>query len=551
MTSEEGFPVSDSRWQREFGQHLSEELRAGRMTRREFVRSATVVGLSLGTIATLLGGRAQPEARAQTTAGKKGGMIRVALVPPTAAVDPVTMYDAGAIAVVQQVAEYLVWAETDLKLRPVLATRWEPDAQGKTWTFTIRSGVTFSTGQPLTADDVVATFDRLTDPETKSAARSNFKGILSKGNIEKLGPDKVAFHLDRSFVDFPYLVSSTNYNAVVLPKNYAGDFEKRPVGTGSFGLTAYTPKESASFRRNPNYWQKGLPNLDGVEFRFFAETQPQVLALQAGAVDMMLATPFQGSQAVFNDPNITVLLTRSSKHRAVHMRVDTAPFSDKRVRQAVALCLDRQKIVQGVFGGRADVGNDEVFAPVFPDAPNIPQRAQNYEKAKQLLREAGHGAELKITLIYEEYQEVPQYAVFLQEMMKPAGVTVALEQMTQAAYYGSGNNQPWLQVPMGVTDWASRTVPSQFIIPAYTCGGVWNSAHWCNKEFDELAKQYDATLDRSSRQTTARKLATLQQDETPALIAYWIRAPRAVRKTVQGVEANGSDFLDLTKASIA
>jgi len=542
--------MSDSHLQHELGQHLREELLAGRISRREFLRSATAFGLSAGAIAALLTGVGREPALAQAPPVKRGGTIRVALVPPTAAVDPVTMYDAGAIAVVQQVAEYLIWAEKDLRLRPVLATRWEPDAQARTWTFTLRDGVTFSTGRPLGADDVVATFDRLTDPQTKSAARSNFKGILTKGNVEKLAANRVAFHLDRPFVDFPYLLSSTNYNAVVLPQAYAGDFEQHPVGTGPFALTAYTPKESASFKRNPGYWQKDLPYLEGVEFRFFAEIQPQVLALQAGAVDMMLATPFQGSQAVFTDPNITVLQTSSSKHRAVHMRVDTAPFTDKRVRQALALCLDRPEVVQGLFQGRADVGNDEMFAPIFPGSPTIPQRTQNYAVAKQLLREAGQ-ADLKVTLTYEVYQEVPQYAVFLQQMMKPAGVTVTLDQMTQAAYYGSGSTQPWLQVPMGITDWASRTVPSQFILPAYTCSGVWNSAHWCNKEYDDLAEQYDATLDAQRRGSIARKLAVLQQDATPAIIGYWIRAPRAVRKRVQGVEPNGSDFLDLTRASLA
>ncbi len=543
--------MNDSTLQIEFGQHLLEELRAGRLTRREFIRSATVVGLSLSSIATLLGlGRSQ-EVFAQAPPIKRGGILRVALVPPTAAVDPVTMFDAGAIAVVQQVAEYLVWAENDLRIRPVLATRWEPDEKGKTWIFTLRDGVTFSNGKPLTADDVVATFDRLTDPQTRSSALANFRGILSKGNTEKISANKVAFHLDRAFVDFPYLVSSTNYNAVIIPQNYAGDFEKQPVGTGPFTMTAYVPKESARFRRNPRYWQNGLPYLGEVEFRFFAEPQPQVLALQAGAVDMMLATPFQGGQVLFADPNTNIVITRSSKHRAVHMRVDTPPFTDKRVRQAIALSLNRDQLVQGLFKGKADVGNDEVFAPVFPDVPTIAQRKQNYDRAKQLLREAGYGTELKISLTYEVYQEVPQYAVFLQEMLKPAGITVMLQQMTQAAYYGSGANQPWLQVPMGITDWASRVIPSQFILPAYTCGGVWNSAHWCREDFDELAKQYEATLDRAKRRSLARRLALIQQDATPAILAYWIQAPRAVRKSVHGIDASGSDFLDLSKAYVA
>src|SRR3989442_3413888 len=133
--------MRDSQLQHELGQHLREELLAGRVSRREFLHRATVLGLSAATITALLAGGGREPARAQTPLPKRGGTIRVALVPPTAAVDPVTMYDAGAIATVQQVAEYLVWAENDLRLRPVLATRWEPDKDGKTWTFTLREGV--------------------------------------------------------------------------------------------------------------------------------------------------------------------------------------------------------------------------------------------------------------------------------------------------------------------------------------------------------------------------------------------------------------------------
>src|SRR5438105_7317501 len=105
--------MTDSDLQHELGQHLREELLAGRLSRRELLRRATVFGLSAGTIAGLLAGTRGEPARAQTPP-KRGGTLRVALVPPTAAVDPVTMYDAGAIAMVQQVAEYLVWAENDL-----------------------------------------------------------------------------------------------------------------------------------------------------------------------------------------------------------------------------------------------------------------------------------------------------------------------------------------------------------------------------------------------------------------------------------------------------
>ncbi len=535
--------MDDSRLQREYGQHLLEEVLAGRMTRRDLLRRATVLGLSTPLVSALLaactgGGGASPSGSPQVSQIRRGGTLRVAMVPPVSTLDPVTFYDAGAIAVAQQVAEYLTWVENDGSLRLVLAEKWSPDSEAKSWTFSLRKGVTFSNQQPMNADDVVSTFDRLTDPKSNSAALSNFQGILSKGGTEKVDDSTVRFNLERAFVDFPYLVASTNYNALILPANFSGDFQKSPIGTGPFTLTNYVPKQSATFQKNPSYWQKGLSYLDGAEFTFFAENQPQVLALQGGSVDMMLSTPFQGSQALFSDPNINILT----------MRVDTDPFTDKRVRQAIALTIDRQKIISGLFNGKGDLGDDHIFAPIFPIAPTLPQRNQDYAMAQKLLTDAGHPDGIKATLTAEIYLEVVQYGELIQAMAKPAKVDLTLKQEDQSTYYGSGKNQPWLEVPMGITDWASRAIPSQFIIPSLTCKGIWNSAHWCDPEFDKLSVQLDATLDEQSRKGIAQQMATIQQDETPEIIAYWIQAPRATSKKVQGVEANGSEFLDLTKA---
>ena len=115
----------------------------------------------------------------------------------------------------------------------------------------------------------------------------------------------------------------------MLPKDYAGDFEKNPVGTGPFTLTAYTTKQSAQFAKNPTYWQSGLPYLDGVTVSY-AEEQAQTLQLQSGSQDMQLSTPFQGSQGLLGDPNVKIVSTPSTQMREVQMRVDKAPFTDKK-----------------------------------------------------------------------------------------------------------------------------------------------------------------------------------------------------------------------------
>ena len=542
--------------QRELGQNLIEEVLKGRMTRRQLLVRGSVLGLSLTTIGSLLaacGGESSstssPSAAA-SAAPKAGGTMRVAMVPPTGALDPIVMYDAGAIATVQQVCEYLTWAENDLSLRPVLAESWTPDATAKTWTFKLRQNVKFNDGQPMTADDVVATFKRLADPKSGSSALSSFSGILSAGGIGKVDDTTVKFALDRAFVDFPYLVSSTNYNCLILPANYAGDFEKNPVGTGPFMMTAYTAKQTATFKKNPTYWQQGLPYLDGAVFTY-ADEQAQTLQLQAGSQDMQLSTPFQGSQSLIADPNMAIKSTPSTQMREVQMRVDKAPFDQKGLRQAIAYCLDRDAILQSLFDGKGLLGNDNVFSSLYPIGVSIEQRAQDYEKAKQLLSDAGLSDGVDVTLVAEEYLEVPQYAQIIQQQCKPAGINVKIELQSQAQFYGKDASAPWLTVPFGITDWAARAIPSQYFIPMLTSDGVWNNSHWKNAEFDKLAQDYDATLDEAARRDIGVQMATIQTEETPIIIAYWIEVLRATTKKVGGVEANGAEFLDLTHAFLS
>jgi peptide/nickel transport system substrate-binding protein len=543
--------------------HLLEEVRSGRMTRRDLLRRATVFGLTAPAIGALLaasGVGAAPRSSKRTVPATRGGTGRFGVTVPAADVDPVNAFSTGATMTAQVPGEYLCFPDVDYNLEPRLATSWTAEAPDE-WTFTIRQGVQWHDGTTMTVDDVVATFERLTDPEVNSAALSAFRGILSHGGTEKVDEETVRFRLDRGFVDFPYLVSPFNYNAIILPQNYEiGQFTEGGIGTGPFILESYVPNERATFVRNPNYWDPDLPHMDGVEIRYFDDTPPIVLALQAGEIDVFPLTPFQGSQALFEDPNITVLESSSSGYHAVHLRTDEAPFDNKAVRQAVATCLDRPGLVEGLFSGRAEVGNDHAFAPIYPAAAqavsNVPQRKQDYDLARQLLADAGFADGLDVELSTLQFIELPQYAQFIQQMCEPGGINVTLNVQDQASYYGSGTNQPWLIVPFGIVGWAARGSASQTITPAYLCdsvpapdlsnsGGAWNSAHWCNEQFDQLVFQFDQELDEQRRMEIATEAATIQNDEVPAVIAYWVKEQRTTRNNVHGLAAGPTLHLDL------
>jgi peptide/nickel transport system substrate-binding protein len=543
--------------------HLLEEARLRRLTRRELIRRATVFGLSAPPIAALVAAsRVHDEIRTSTLTAPatRGGTGRFGVTVPAADVDPVNAFSTGATMTAQVAGEYLCFPDAEYNLEPRLATSWTAKAPDE-WTFVIREDVQWHDGSPMTVDDVVATFDRLTDPAVNSAALSAFRGILSHGNTERIDDTTVTFHLDRGFVDFPYLVSPFNYNTIILPENYeVGQFTEGGIGTGAFILENYLPNERATFARNPNYWDSNLPYLDGVEIIYFDDTPPIVLALQAGEIDVFPLTPFQGSQALFEDPNITVLESSSSGYHAVHMRSDEPPFDNKAVRQAVATCMDRPGLVEGLFGGRAAVGNDHAFAPIYPAAAqatsDVPQRQQDYELARQLLADAGFPDGLDVELSTLQFIELPQYAQFIQQMCAPAGIDVTLNVQDQTSYYGSGTNQPWLVVPFGIVSWAARGSASQTITPAYLCasvpaadlsnsGGAWNSAHWCNEQFDQLVFEFDEELDEQRRMQIATEAATIQNDEVPAIIAYWVEEQRTTRTNVHGLAAGPNYHLDV------
>ena len=164
------------------------------------------------------------------------------------------------------------------------------------WTFKIRQGVTFSDGTPMTAKDVAATINRLADPANKSNALSVFKGVLEAGAAKAVDDATVEFALVAANGNFPYLISSDNYNAIILPEAYAGDFETTFLGTGPWMLEKFTTNQGASFTRNPSYWgTKAVA--DRAEFLFLPDDQGMVTALQGDQVDLILNSRSTGRAA--------------------------------------------------------------------------------------------------------------------------------------------------------------------------------------------------------------------------------------------------------------
>jgi len=522
---------------------LMDNLLAGRVDRRGFLAHGSRLGLSLpllGGIAGVMGLAA--ETRPARAAGPSGGTLRVATTLPTGAIDPITIADQGGLFMLEQAGEFLSKLRPDFTLEPVLATSWSPNTDGSVWTFKLRSGVKFNNGEPFNADAVVTSVERLVDPKNSSNALSAFKGVLSPGASKKIDDLTVAFHLDAPNGNFPYVLSSDNYNLVMLPASYTGNYEQSFVGTGPFKIDKYIPKVGASFVSNEDYWgPKAL--LDRVEFTFFTDMAPQVLALQGGAVDMLAQMTVADGRAILANPKFKVISCKSSAHEQVHMRCDTGPFTDKRVRQALALCINRKALVRGLFQGKATVGNDSPFASVFPSAdPSVPQRDQDLKQARALLEQAGVGQGFSVTLTTEEFLEIPDYAVLIQSFAKKIGIKINLHIESSAAYYGKAvyGDSDWLDSTLGITDYGNRGVPNVTLNAPLTSTGTWNAAHFKNPTYDEYVADYVKALDLSGQRAVSGKIERLLLDETPVIFGYFYDYLFATSDRVSGVPATGA-----------
>jgi peptide/nickel transport system substrate-binding protein len=542
--------------------HYIDEYMAGNISRQRLLQLGTGIGMSLPLLGMF--GTASAFASPSSRAGRKaGGTLRVGSLKPAIAVDPVTSATQATLALTSISGEYLVYVSPETgQLKPEIATAWKtPDGKGATWVFTIRQGVKFHDGSPLTADDVVATFQRLCDPKVASAALSVLKGLLSPAGVTKTGPFEVTMKPDAPSPSLPFLIGSPMYQGVILPKDYVvGSYEKTFPGTGPYKLTSYVSGTQANFVRNTAYWG-GTPALDGVNITLYADTASQIQALQGGTLDLIPQFGFQEGQGLIKSKQFTIFDTKSSVHRELPMRVDVPPFNDKAVRTAMALALNRPSIIKTLFGGEAVPGNDSPIAPsqaVYPKG--VPQRKQNLPQAKKL----ASGKKVSTQLTTQNAYEFPDLAVLIQNAAKAIGFTIKPKLLTVTQYYaGTGKKAlpgkpgefvpggtPWLNAVFTGTDWAPRPVPNAILTSAYKTGGVWNASHYSNKAMDKLIDQFTSTADLGTQRSLAAKIQRIFLADTPVLLPYFYNYLAAGKLAIKGYVADGVGLIRLQGVSL-
>lgn len=526
-----------------FREHLH-QLHAGRITRREFLKWAALMGFS-ATGAAVLAACGQPTATplATTAPGatptllqvasptvsaagpRPGGTVRVSQKPAGPNIDPYLLESIENANVIGQICNYLVWVGPDLVPRPDLAESWDVSDDVKTWTFKLREGVKWHNGLTFNADDVVYTFQLLTDPERGSPASGIFEYLGTNG-VEKVDDYTVRFHLARPVGAFPNHLFT--YQAAVVQRDWPGDFASNPWGTGPFKLKEYVHGEYVVLEKNPDYWKPGLPYLDEVRMTFMPEVVGQVTALAADENDIV--SDMDASQISFieSDPNLVLREAPTNADIRIHMRVDRPPFDDVRVRQALKACIDREQMLQLVTGGHGALGNDSVIGPALAEYVDIGTPQQDHDRARALLAEAGYPDGVDLTLTVANWELVRLQAIAFADMALPAGVRVTVRVEPYDVYL-----QHWMEPDFGSIGWGHRS-GSEMLNLSLRCGIAWNESRYCSEELDGYIDELDAAPDVESQKMAAEKIERHLVDQGPLLIALHQSNFGAMRTRVQG-----------------
>ena len=402
-----------------------------------------------------------------------------------------------------------------------LAEKWSWRDDGKTLVFTLRKDVRWHDGQPFSSKDVKYTFDLVRGAPGVPALRLNPRKVwyAQIQAIEAPDPDTVVFRLKRPQPSLLMLLAS-GYSPVYPAHIPVAELRTRCVGTGPFKLKEYRPGELIEFVRNPDYFIKGRPYLDGIRFIIIKERGTRIAALQTGRVDVTM--PQEGTKPAAEQlkksvPSMVIDEVSQSINDNLLMNFKKAPFTDARVRRALSLAIDRLAYIQAVRQGGAAVGASMLPRPwgvwglapgELAGLPGSGDPAKQKAEARQLLTEAGFGPghPLRLTVSTRAIAQYIDMATFALDQLKQVGVDATLEQVESAVWFAKLTRGEY-ELGANLTG-VSVDDPDANFYENYVCGSPRNYSQYCNPEVDRMIDQQSQTLDQVTRR---RLVAEIQK----------------------------------------
>jgi peptide/nickel transport system substrate-binding protein len=533
------------------------QLAEGTISRRDFLRKSTLLGLSAST-AYAMAGVAEPISVARAGDMPKGGNLRIGMRCMEIK-DPHLADFAEKSNVIRQVCEYLTLTDRNNITHPYLLEKWDVSDDLKTWTLHVRKDVKWRKGRPLTADDVIWNLKRVCDPKIGSSMLGLFTGYLveeyetgekdDKGNPKKSSRlwsdkaiEKVDDHTVRLNTSSPQIAVAEHlfhYPMFILDPEENGSFGADANGTGPFEIVEYTVGKTAKYKARKDYWGKG-PYLDTFEFVDLGDNPSAGIAAMASKqVDGLSEADAVQINSMKAFPHVAVHKVETTQTIVARMHPDIDQFKDKRVRQAMRHALDRDKIIQTVLLGAGTPAEDHHVAPSHPEYAALPKYGRDIEKAKKLLADAGFpdGFEYDMVTRPDPIWEL-NTAQALAEQFKDIGIKVNIKSLPSSQYW-----EVWTDAPFSLTAWGHRPLAIMTLGLAYRSNAAWNESHFSNAEFDKLLTQAEGILDPKERSKVMAKIEAIMQDEGPIVQPFWRVFSTVMDKKVKGFELHPSQYI--------
>ena len=542
------------------------DLAAGRIGRREFLRTVTLLGLSsaaaYGMAGRILGEDLVDPAHAQGDASpRRGGILRVAMQVQKMD-DPATYNWVEMSNQSRHTLEYLAITGADNVTRPMLAESWEPSDDLKTWTFNIRRGVKWHNGDEFVADHVRWNVERWCQPALGSAntglssigamlERVDGEQRLRDGAIEVLDDYTIRFNLAVPVLSVPE--DFYNYPMAILHPSFEPPFSANPIGTGPYTMTELAVGDRCILRRvtetttgEPFEYWGGEVYLDGIDYYNFDEDN-QLVAFAGDDVDTIYEFGIEQYEFARALPG-TILEARTSQTLCCRFKVTEAPFDDVRVRQALVKGIDNNVFRDLVFQGTGDVGWNHHVAPVHPAYFELPAMERDVEGAKALLAEAGYGDGLELTIDVGNTDGPWHQTVceIMRDQWSDIGVRLNINVMPASRYW-----EIWDKTAFGATAWTHRPLGTMILALGYRSGVPWNETAYANPEFDAALAEAEATFDVEERRAKMERVEQILQDDAVMVQPIFRPVFTIVNDRVQGLEPHPTQYHQFTKVWLA
>lgn len=472
--------------------------------------------------------------------------IRIGVTEDPNTLDPARTNNGVGHNVAYMIYSGLTYYGPDLSVKPDLAVSWESSDDLKQWTFHLRQDVRFQDGREFSADDVVATVERLSDKAVGSVLRVNFD-IIDK--TEVIDKHTLRFTLKIPYAPFPALFAQ--YQAKIINKGNVDKLATNPIGTGPFKFVEYLPGDRVVLAKNPDYYLSDEPKLDKVVLRIVPDYTALSVALKSGDLDLVWDLPPEQIDAIRGNADVAIQEVPTGTWWSITLDNSTPPFNDVRVRQAFAKLVDKTQFTDIATFGHGSPTHSPVPPTSAYFAKDMPFPEADYEGAKKLLAEAGiDPAGLKLTMWSPaNFTQLTRLSIALRDSAQKIGITIDVQEVPPDKFFDEIEGK----VPLATDIFFNRVVPDLMTYSWFHSTGTWNNQlwHFSDPEVDKVLDEARRVSDPEQQKQLYIRLQQLIDEKVPGIIVFNSNHADGVSKKIQNFEISPTVLLDLRRVTLA